>query len=186
MRVSIRNSVLGLAAIGSLALAAPAAWAGCGDAPAVAPASWTDGAVRAGDPRLIRTAVPGGAQSIVGLWDIQFYMGSSLFDFGYAAWHDDGTEIMNSGGRSPASENFCMGVWTATGPFSYLLNHYALSYDPGTGKLNGKVLIKENVQLGAKGQTFNGTWTLDVFDPVTNANVNHLAGTITGKRLTAN
>ena len=185
MRVSLRSSLVVLGALGSLALAAPAAWAGCGDVAAVAPAAWDEGPIHAGDARLIRTDVTGGARSIVGLWDVKFYVGGSLFDFGYAAWHDDGTEIMNSGGRSPASQNFCMGVWTATGPFSYALNHYALSYDPATGKLNGKVTIKENVQVEGKGQAFSGTFTLDVFDPVSNANVAHLAGQITGKRLTA-
>jgi hypothetical protein len=178
--------MLAMAAFGAVALAAPAAWAGCGSTTAISPASWNEGPVQAGDARLLRTAVTGGAQSIVGLWDVQFYVGSSLFDFGYAAWHDDGTEIMNSGGRAPATENFCMGVWTATGPFSYALNHFALSYDQTTGKLNAKVNIKEQVQLQAKGQAFSGTFTLDVYDPVTNANVNHVAGQIVGKRLTVN
>lgn len=178
--------MLALAAFGSLALAASAAWAGCGDTAAVAPAAWREAPMQAGDARLIRTAVTGGSQSIVGLWDVKFYVGGNLFDFGYAAWHDDGTEIMNSGGRSPSTENFCMGVWTSTGPFSYALNHFALSYDPTTGKLNGKVNIKENVQVQSKGDTFAGTFTLDVFDPTTNANVAHVAGQITGKRLTVN
>jgi hypothetical protein len=185
MRVSVRSSFIALAALGSVGLAAPAAWAGCGDTVGVAPASWDGAPARAGDPRLIKTAVTGGAQSIVGLWDVKFYVGGNLFDFGYAAWHDDGTEIMNSGGRSPASENFCMGVWTATGPFSYVLNHYALSYDPASGKLNGKVVIRETVQVDGKGQSFSGPFTLDVFDPSTNANVAHVAGQVSGKRLTA-
>ena len=187
MRVSVRSSMLAVAAFGSLALAAPAAFAGCGPAASsVAPASWSGDAIQPGDARLIRAAVTGGSQSIVGLWDIKFYVGGSLFDFGYAAWHDDGTEIMNSGGRSPASENFCMGVWAPTGPFSYTLNHFALSYDPASGHLDAKVNIKENVQLQGKGDAFTGTFTLDVLDPNTGANMGHIAGQITGKRLTAN
>ena len=150
MKISLKSSAIGLAAFGALAIAAPA-WAGCGDAPVKSPAMFEKG--QAGDAHLIR--VSEGPQ-IAGLWAVTFYVGntSQVFDTGYAAWHSDGTEIMNSGGRSPASENFCMGVWTTTGPFSYLLNHYALSYDPATGKLNGKVLIKENVQVEAKGQFY--------------------------------
>lgn len=186
MRISVRSSMLAMAAFGSLALAAPAAWAGCGDTASVAPAAWSEAPIHTGDARLIRTAVTGGVQSIVGLWDVKFYVGGALFDFGYAQWHDDGTEIMNSGGRAPSTQNFCMGVWSATGPFSYALNHFALSYDPVTGKLNGKVNIKENVNLEAKGQAFSGNFTIDVFDPVSNANVAHVAGQIVGKRLTVN
>lgn len=188
MHLSVRTSVMALAAMGSLALAAPAAWAGCGDGGLKAPASWNEGPIQAGDARIIRTANGNGVagiQSIVGLWEVQFFVGSNLFDFGYAEWHDDGTEIMNSGGRAPSTGNFCMGAWTATGPFSYALNHFALSYDGATGKLNGKINIKENVQLQNKGQTFNGTFTIDVYDPATNAAVNHVSGTIIGKRLSA-
>jgi len=183
MRVSVRSSFFALAAVGSLGLAAPAAWAGCGDTTAVAPAAWDQAPAHAGDPRLIKTAVTGGAQSIVGLWDVKFYVGGNLFDFGYAAWHDDGTEIMNSGGRSPASENFCLGVWRQTGAFQYHLNHYALSYDPATGVLNAKVTIKEDVTLGPGAQTFSGPFTLDVLDPKTGALLQHVAGQVNGRRL---
>jgi hypothetical protein len=182
MRISLRSGVLGLAALGSLGLAAPA-WAACGDAASLAPANWTAG--QAGDARLIR--VNNGTPSIIGLWSVQFLVNGGLFDFGYAAWHSDGTEIMNSGGRSPASENFCLGVWEQTGPFSYHLNHVALSYDPGSGKLNGRVNIKEDVQLDQKGQAFGGTFTIDVYDPSGSGPPTRIAaGRIVGARVTAN
>jgi len=48
-------------------------------------------------------------------------------DFGTAAWHDDGTKLMNSGSRKPADGDFCQGVWEQTGPNEFVLNHYALS-----------------------------------------------------------
>ena len=53
---------------------------------------------------------------------------------------------MNSGGRSPATQNFCLGVWARTGFASYQLNHFALSYDLTTGVLNGKVQIQETIR----------------------------------------
>jgi hypothetical protein len=64
--------------------------------------------------------------SIVGLWSFQFISKGNAagtpsipdgaqVDFGYSQWHSDGTELLNSGSRAPATENFCMGVWQKTG-----------------------------------------------------------------------
>jgi hypothetical protein len=50
-------------------------------------------------------------------------------DAGFATWHDDGTELMNSG-RAPSSGSFCMGVWKQIGRDTYRLNHWALSWIP--------------------------------------------------------
>ena len=36
-------------------------------------------------------------------------------DAGYAQWHSDESEIMNSG-RDPATSNFCLGTWKRIGP----------------------------------------------------------------------
>jgi hypothetical protein len=129
---------------------------------------------------------------IVGLWSVTLTsQGNSgipdgaTIDWGYAQWHSDGTEIMNSGGRSPASENFCLGVWAKTGGATYKLNHVALSYDPTTGVLNGTVSVRENVTLAQGGNSFAGTFTIDVFPPGGGPAVVHLAGAITGARVTA-
>jgi hypothetical protein len=78
-----------------------------------------------------------------------------------------------------------MGVWEQTGPFSYKLNHFALSYDP-SGTLNAKVNIKEDVTVDGKGNDFGGAFTIDVFDPNTNAPLQHVAGRIVGHRVTVN
>ena len=50
-------------------------------------------------------------------------------DAGFVTWHDDGTELMNSG-RAPSSGSFCMGVWKQVGFRTYKLNHWALSWIP--------------------------------------------------------
>ena len=184
MRNPLRGSILGLAALGTLALAAPAAWAGCGDGLGVAPASWETAPGARSDALLMK--VNNGAQSIVGLWNIQFFAGGSMIDFGYAEWHSDGTEIMNSGGRAPATENFCLGVWEQTGPFSYKLNHFALSYDAATGALNARVNIREDVVVDQKGASFSGPFTIDVQDPNSGAVLQHVAGRVVGRRVTVN
>ena len=60
-----------------------------------------------------------------------------------------------------------MGVWTQMGS-RYHLNHYALSYD-SSGTLNARVNIKEDVTLSPNGMTFTGPFTIDVYDPNSNA-----------------
>lgn len=195
-----RTLWIAAAALVSASALAPA-YAGCGDvslkkhvafqATPDAGGMLTD-AVLSGadrDERLTQVNVvfPGrGNTSIVGMWNVTFQAGGKTIDFGYQVWHGDGTEIMNSGGRSPASENFCMGVWAQTGPLSYKLNHFALSYDPGTGAMNARVNIKENVVLDPKGNSFFGPFTFDIYDPTGITLVQHLAGQITGQRVTVN
>ena len=181
MRISLRGSILGLAAFGALATAAPAAWAGCGVELPVTPASWQSDQAGGSLTRVVNN----GTNSIVGMWNVQFFVGSNMIDFGYAQWHSDGTEFFNSGGRAPATQNFCMGVWEQSGPFSYKLNHFALSYDP-SGTLNAKVNIKEDVTVDGKGNDFTGAFTIDVFDPNTNAPLQHVAGRLVGHRVTVN
>jgi len=124
--------------------------------------------------------------AIVGMWKVQYLAGGDVFDFGYQQWHSDGTEILNSGKRSPASENFCLGVWKKTGHNSYTLNHHALSYDPASGQMNAMVNIHEYVTLGDRGNSFSGIFTVDVYTPqgvlIPPA---HVEGSITGERITA-
>jgi hypothetical protein len=206
MRVSVRSSILAMAAFGSLAMAAPAAWAGCGGySGAIAPASSNEGAIQAGDARLIRVNDAqlirvdndqGGRPSIVGLWSIQLTAGGATVDFGYSAWHNDGTEIMNSGGHPASTGNFCLGAWVQTGPNRYHLNHFALAYDPtrfnspgdaahAPGGLVARINLIEDVVLAPNGKTFTGTFTQVGFDPVSNAIIPIFGATgqITGQRV---
>lgn len=132
--------------------------------------------------------------SIVGLWKVQLISkgntghnppipDGALIDFGYTQWHSDGTEILNSGGHSPASGNFCLGVWGRTGFLTYELNHFPISYDPTTGVLTTYVELREQDTLSPSGDSYTGTFTLDVYDTSGN-HVDHLGGTVTGTRLT--
>jgi hypothetical protein len=134
------------------------------------------------------------AASIVGFWKIQLLSqgntsrnppipDGAVVDFGYTQWHSDGTEIFNSGGRSPATENFCLGVWARTGFLDYELNHFALSYNATSGVLNGKVNIREQVTLDPSGLLFTGTFTINTYDPTTGQQVDHIVGTVWGSRI---
>jgi hypothetical protein len=177
MRTCLKGALMGLAALGAAA-AAPAAWAGCGTPPNLAPADWTGSSAG-----LFTPVVNNGQSSIVGLWSIKMTVNGGPFDFGYAQWHSDGTEMMLSGGRIPATGDVCLGVWAQTGPFSYHLSHFGLSFT-AAGVPDGDDHIVEDVTIGQKGDSFTGSFSIDRTDPNTGAHVAHIAGSITGLRVT--
>lgn len=136
----------------------------------------------------------GSSASIVGMWKTQLISkgnGShnpsipdgALLDFGYSQWHSDGTEILNSGGHAPATENFCLGVWGQTGYLTYELNHFPISYDATTGNIANYINLREQDTLSPSGDSYTGTFTLDVYDTRGN-HVDHLAGTVNATRIT--
>jgi hypothetical protein len=128
--------------------------------------------------------------AIVGLWKFKFVSkGSSgipdgaVIDEGYATWHRDGTEIMNSG-RPPITSSFCMGVWKQTRGGAYKLNHFALSWNSDRRIFIGPTNIREEVVLDRCESSYTGTFTIDQFD--TNEHVlAHVSGTFTAQRITA-
>jgi hypothetical protein len=140
--------------------------------------------------------------SIVGMWQFTFSsQGNNVapffipdeapLDAGYAQWHSDGTEIMNSS-RDPATSSFCLGTWKAEGHRTYKLNHFAISWDntghlctPAAGATScmvGPANIREEVTVDRRGETYAGTVTIDQYD---NANhlLFHLAGKVAANRI---
>jgi hypothetical protein len=133
--------------------------------------------------------------SPVGMWNIQFISqgnggqnppipDGALIDFGYAQWHSDGTEIMNSGGHAANTGNFCLGVWVRSGMFTYEVNHFALSYDGTSGALVNKINIREQITLDPSGNQFSGTFTINIFNAAGTQQVDQIAGTIAATRVT--
>jgi hypothetical protein len=135
--------------------------------------------------------------AIVGFWHVKFVSEGSTgipddleIDAGYAQWHSDGTENMNSAGRAPVTSSFCLGVWKSVGYHSYKLNHFAASWDPTpatntpNGTLLGPAQIQEEITLSPGENKFSGTFTIDQYDTSGN-NIAHVQGTITGTRITA-
>jgi len=106
---------------------------------------------------------------IVGMWHIQFVVDNGtpeglVVDDGFATWHDDGTELMNSG-RPPITSSFCMGVWKRVGVATFSLNHWALSWDETGSKFVGPTNIRETVTVDRRGNTYTGNFTITQYLP---------------------
>lgn len=133
------------------------------------------------------------AAAITGLWHVKFIAQGNAggppdgteIDAGYAQWHSDGTEIMNSGARSPITSNFCLGVWESLGGGKYKLNHFAIAWDSTGANLIGPANIKEVVTLSAEGNSFAGTFSITQYDEAGNTK-GFVQGNITGRRIGVN
>jgi hypothetical protein len=194
MRVSksiIRRTLAGFAVLGSVF--AGAAQAGCLDAKAVAAPFASHLADRGGGRFISAVYHPdsdgaGFVQSsalfeespaIVGTWewewrakdDVQFPDGT-LIDFGTIQWHEDGTEITISGGRTPAVGNVCMGSWRQVGHSKFRLTHVAMGYGAPPGPVTGYAgvaVLDMTVTVDPSGDSYHGNFTLTQyhlkFDP---------------------
>jgi hypothetical protein len=87
---------------------------------------------------------------------------------------------MNSS-RAPATGSFCLGVYEKSGPSSYDLNHFALSFDPA-GNFVGPAQIREQVTLDRKADRYDGTFTIDQYDASGNP-IAHITGKVHGTRI---
>jgi hypothetical protein len=153
---------------------------------------------------------------ITGLWKFTFtgqgntgpaaMFNGQPVDAGFVTWHDDGTELMNSG-RAPVSGSFCMGVWKRTSPTTYRLNHWALScvpdYHPGITTWSwpldealqplGPTNIQETLTMAGDQNHYSGRFTLTQYEydgtNVTDAEPTKVAlvivGVVSATRITA-
>ena len=188
---SIRTAVAGFAVLG--AMFGSAAQAGCLDAKAVAVPFAGHLAERSGGQFFSAVYHPGvdGAgflqssalfeenPAIAGTWewewrakdDVQFPDGT-LIDFGTIQWHEDGTEITISGGRTPAAGDVCMGSWRHVGHSKFRLTHVAMGYGPPQGPATGYAgvaVLDMTVTVDPSGDSYHGNFTLTQyhlkFDP---------------------
>jgi hypothetical protein len=209
--------VIGLGTLAST-IANPAI-AGCSVYnPAVPPAQWNtpghegakliEAVYRPGSERFVRvgheTSVPN--SGIVGLWKISMVSDGNAYpapvpngavvDFGTVQWHDDGTELMISGGRAPSTGDVCMGVWEQVGPFTYKLKHIALAWvssdtppsmggpGPSPAQFLGPAIIRQMVTLSPSRDSYQGGFTLDQYASDETTLLEHVSGTVTGTRVT--
>jgi hypothetical protein len=129
--------------------------------------------------------------AVVGLWKFKFVSKGSQgipdgaqIDAGYVTWHEDGTELMNSG-RVPKTGSFCMGAWRQTGYHTFKLNHYALSWDDSGTAFVGPTNIREQVTVDRSGDHYSGTFTLVQYAVDETTVLAVVKGTVTATRITA-
>lgn len=131
---------------------------------------------------------------IVGMWQVKFTAegnaegppDGTVIDSALVVWHNDGTELMNSG-RPAQDGNFCMGVWGKMGKVKYKLNHFALGNDTanapsGVGNPAGPTRIVEIVSL-TDADHYSGTFTLNAYS-TKGKRTAHIVGSITATRIT--
>src|SRR5215472_13144673 len=200
--VCYRKAIFKTAITGTLAMVllgtglVAEASAGCSsfegyNAGAIRPGSW-QGTGQFGPGSLVLIADhDSSVDRIVGFWKVQLVSeGNSgiadgtVLDDGFAQWHPDGTEILNSS-RPAASGNFCLGVWKKTGSFHYTLNHFTLGSDPSTDTLSGRGQLRQEIELDHGGDSYFGTFTSDGYDLSGHLLV-HRQGTVTATRITVN
>jgi hypothetical protein len=199
MRLTFKGAAAAVAVFGLGAAFAQCANAGCADfQPATKAVSWQTPASFFGGLSFLRASDERDwwqREDIVGMWRFTMSIAGPkgqpiVIDDGYSQWHEDGTEIMNSGAHAPNTSNFCLGVWAQTGPGTYKLNHFPLAWDSSGTAPSGPVHIVANVKMKDHDH-FSGPFTLDVYtwdgNEIVNASgapVAHLAGTISAVRVT--
>jgi hypothetical protein len=193
MRTVVKSAIIGTLTIVSLGVAfVPEAAAQCAypawrKAGAVRPRSFR-GVAQFSPVSFLTVANQEGSNGrIVGFWKVKFVSeGTSgmpdgtVIDNGFAQWHADGTEIMNSS-RPSAANSSCPGVWQKSGPSSYELIHFAPASDPA-GNPVGPVRIRELVTLKSNSDQYEGTFTIDQYD-LSGKPLAHIAGRVTAMRI---
>jgi hypothetical protein len=127
---------------------------------------------------------------IVGMWHVVFTEDTvngtpvtpSGFDNSVVVWHSDGTEIMNSS-RPAQDGNFCLGVWSQTGPRQYLVNHIPWQGNDPFGNPQDGAQILEAVTLSPDGNHYSGKFTFTGYDINGHATVT-ITGQLTATRIT--
>ena len=121
--------------------------------------------------------------SIVGLWHIRFQVGDQTIQEAYQIWNTGGTEVHNPN-VDPRTGNICLGAWKEAAPQTFKLIHRVWSYD-ASGNFLGTITLTETLALGDRGNTHNGSFTLDFYDPSGNF-LFEVPGSVIGERISAN
>jgi hypothetical protein len=121
--------------------------------------------------------------SITGLWDLKFIADGQVVDEGFDQYHSDGTEILNDT-PPPAAGNVCLGVWAKTGARTLKLKHPSWIYDPTNTFVIGTATILENITIDHSGDTFAGTFTIQLRDLDGNSLGPDLTGDLQAERIT--
>jgi hypothetical protein len=121
--------------------------------------------------------------SIVGLWHIRFLVGDQTIQEAFQIWNTGGTEVHNPN-VDPRTGSICLGAWKEAAPRTFKLTHRVWSYD-ASGNFLGTINLNETLFLGDRGNTHNGSFTLDFYDPLGNF-MFEVPGSVIGERVSPN
>lgn len=156
----------GLVAVGVVALAnaSAAAYANCsefaGRAQRRAPINWIPQREQ-GAYRLVTVANDERSPEITGLWHLEFIVDNAVVDTAYETFMADGNELMVDT-TPPAFGNVCNGIWVQTGRV-YKVKHPSFLFD-SNGSVTGSAIIRTELRLSRKGDSFTGKTTIEIYD----------------------
>jgi hypothetical protein len=93
------------------------------------------------------------SRSIVGLWEVHYFAGTTEIFHTYQQWHSDGQEFEVN---SIAPGAMCQGVFQEGFNGQVRDFHVVFTYD-ANGKVNGHIEEKENLVVSLNGNQFHGT-----------------------------
>jgi hypothetical protein len=127
-----------------------------------------------------------GYSRIVGMWTVNFYVDSKLWDYAIEQFYADGNEMTNDIGAAPSVGNICWGVWERTGKRTFKLRHIGLAFDT-KGNYIGLFKLWATLKVGNHGDTFTGTFIADQED-LSKKNIPdlHWEGTLQADRFKVN
>ena len=99
-------------------------------------------------------------RSIVGLWDVHYFAGTTEIFHTYQQWHSDGLEFEVN---SIAPGAMCQGVFQEGFNGQVRDFHVVFTYD-ANGKVNGHIEEKENVVVSLDGDHYHGTANQTFYD----------------------
>jgi hypothetical protein len=100
------------------------------------------------------------SRSIVGLWEVHYFAGTTEIFHTYQQWHSDGQEFEVN---SIAPGAMCQGVFQEGFNGQVRDFHVVFTYD-ANGKVNGHIEEKENVVVSLDGDAYHGTANQTFFD----------------------
>jgi hypothetical protein len=100
---------------------------------------------------------------IVGMWLVDFYVGTTVSDKGIQQFYADGNEMTTDIAAAPATDNTCYGVWEHAANQTFKLKHIGWVFDTN-GTLMGRFNLTATLKVGNHGDTFTGSYVSDIRD----------------------
>jgi hypothetical protein len=101
--------------------------------------------------------------SIVGMWNVNFYVASQVWDVAIEQFYADGNEMTNDLAFPPSQGNVCWGVWERVGNNTYKMKHIGWAYGPNDVYV-GRFDFAATIEVSDHGNSFTGRFVADQED----------------------